>query len=681
MPLFSENLKSPFRGLGFKNYKNMKKSNYFLAILAVLFSFSACNNIPEPPIPTPPEGLTVIFNETFGNPTQIGTSWPTIAQFSDLGGFVTTGIGAGAVRFAAEGGRVDVRGNFNSSFLGASGGGNVMFSAATGGTLFIHDIATCGARTLQLSFGSSQPAPAVSVAWRPSGDPDAWIEIPYEKVLTSWGLVSGLQIDLPEGTNTIHLRFRAVQTEMGARIDDVRLTTTDTSLGEPIIDPDTGGGGGDDTILFRETFGTSTQVGTSWPTIAEFTGFVTTGIGSAAVFYTTEGNRVDVRTTSASTFAGASGDANVMFNIGGASLFVNDIATCGATNFVLSFGTNSTSEVVSVAYRINGTANWVPIPFTKTSTNWELVDNLEITLPAGTNTIRLRFTVASQVAGSTNVRIDDIQLRTTDETGDPVIDPDGGGTSTLTVDPSSLNFTAAGGAEVITVNSNTTWGAGTSDPINFPISISGNTVTVTATANAGAQRSATIEIITTDETISRVVNVTQAGIGGGGEAIFLETFGTPVQVGTAWPSITDYTGWDNKSPIVFSGNTDVRSTSTLPAHVWFATANAATRFLTISGINTENVADMTLSFDLTHNAAAGISVNAAAVMTVSVKDLDTGTETMLTIPATDLPRNSFVTISGLTGIPATTDLEITFRTTAANTMGVRLTNVRIDGTR
>ena len=380
-------------------------------------------------IPTPPE-TTVIFNETFGNPVQVGTLWPTIAEFAQLGGFVTTGIGAGDVSFATDpaGGRVDVRGNQVSNFPGASGGGNTMFSAANGGTLFINDIATCGAQNLVLSFGTNVTSEQLSVAYRINGT-DEWIPIPFHKGTDTWGIVNNLSISLPAETNTIRLRFIATSTQFGARIDDVKITTEDET-GEPIIDPDTPPLPPPPpyTLLFNETFGIPVQYGTplQWPTIAGYTGFVTTGIGAGAVVFASEGGRVDVRANQVSNFPEASGGGNVMFSAdNGGTLFINQIATCGAQNLVLSFGTNQTDAIISVAYRISGTNNWVDIPFTKETTTWGLVENLNITLPAGTNTINLRFTAGTTEYGA---RIDDVRITTTDETGEPVIDLDNGGT-------------------------------------------------------------------------------------------------------------------------------------------------------------------------------------------------------------------------------------------------------------
>jgi len=161
--------------------------------------------------------------------------------------------------------------------------------------------------------------------------------------------------------------------------------------------------------------------------------------------------------------------------------------------------------------------------------------------------------------------------------------------------------------------------------------------------------------------------------------IFLETCGGDGQVsGQVAPA--DYAGWDNKTPVAFSGNVVIRKTNSMDTHVWFAAWSAQypdLKYLTVSGINTAGCTGMTLSFDVTHNLQ-GSSVK-ANLMTVSVKDMNTGTETALTVPATDLAYNSFATISGITGIPATSNLQITFKTTETNTMGMRLDNIRIEG--
>jgi len=352
--------------------------------------------------------------------------------------------------------------------------------------------------------------------------------------------------------------------------------------------------GGETGTIYNETFGTTAvQTGTTWPAVADYTGYSKTGAGAAQVTYTAEGGAVTLRTNSPSSgYVGASGSVNALLAASGASLIVNDIATCGATTLSLSFGSNEIDANLAVAYKINGTSNWVPISYTKPSATWGLTGGLAINLPSGANTIKLKFTAAVTQYGT---RVDDITLTTTNTIGAPVIDPD----------------------------------------TNTPPNPSG--------------------------------------------VIFLETCGNDGQVsGNVAP--TDYTGWDNKAPVAFSGNVVVRKTNSMDTHVWFAawsTTYPDFKYLTVSGINTAGCTGMTLSFDATHNLSGG-SVK-ANLMNVSVKDMNTGAETTLTVPATDLAYNSFVTVSGITGIPATSNLQITFSTTETNTMGMRLDNIRIEG--
>ncbi|MDR2127118.1 MAG: DUF5689 domain-containing protein [Prevotellaceae bacterium] len=536
----------------------------------------------------------IILRETFGN-SVAAAPWPSVADYE---GYLKEGKGAAAVTYTAEGGAVSVRANAASSgYLGASGECNAMMASAGGASLLVNDIATCGATNLVLSFGSNEASAILSVAYKINGTTN-WIPVTYTKTDASWGLVSAT-ITLPAGTNTIKLRFTAATTQYGTRVDDVRITTEDQT-GNPIIDPDEGGGGGGGTgeegVILRETFGNSVAAA-PWPSVADYVGYLKEGKGAAAVTYTAENGSVSVRNNSTSSgYSEASGECNAMMAAaGGASLLVNDIATCGATNLVLSFGSNEASAILSVAYKINGTTNWIPITYTKTDANWGLV-SATITLPAGTNTIKLKFTAATTQYGT---RVDDVKITTEDQTGNPIIDPDEGG----------------GG-----------------------------------------------------------------GGGTGGDEIFKETCGETVPPSNPRPSPSEWTGWDNGTPVTFAGTSDIRSTGSLNTHVWFAAASAsvtADETLIISGINTAGHANLKLSFDVTCNKAGG---NASA-FSIDVKDLDTNTETSITVPSVNIPtQNVYVNVSDLTGLPATGNLQITFRTTVTSNpegYGYRLDNIVI----
>jgi len=165
--------------------------------------------------------------------------------------------------------------------------------------------------------------------------------------------------------------------------------------------------------------------------------------------------------------------------------------------------------------------------------------------------------------------------------------------------------------------------------------------------------------------------------------IFYETFGNSGKTENPRDAIDAYTDYDNKSPVVFTGTTDVRATSSINTHVWFAATNPATRYLSISGINTAGVSNLKLSFDIAHSqASATPTVVVNNILTVKVKDLNTNIETPLTVPAISLGgQNVYSTVPDITDIPATSNLQITFTGTAQNTMGFRLDNVRIDGNR
>jgi len=354
-------------------------------------------------------------------------------------------------------------------------------------------------------------------------------------------------------------------------------------------------------LILNETFGTTAvQTGTAWPAVADYTGYSKTGAGAAQVTYTAEGGAVTVRNNSSSSgYSGASGACNALIAATGASLLVNNIATCGATALTLTFGSNETNSTLTVAYKINGTSQWVQIPYTKTTTSWELA-TATINLPAGTNTIKLKFTAVATQYGT---RVDDINISTNDALGSPVIDPD------------------------------------TNNPPPPPPS-----------------------------------------------AIFLETFGKSAPTANPRPSISEYTDYDNKAPVIFSGNTDVRATAGLNtagyfSHIWFAAWSEQypeLKYLTISGINTAGATDLKLSFEMALNATSALT--AKDLITVTVKDLNTSTETQLTIPATAFTKaNEFSKVPDIAGVPATSNLEITLKCTQANTMGFRLDNVRIDG--
>lgn len=157
--------------------------------------------------------------------------------------------------------------------------------------------------------------------------------------------------------------------------------------------------------------------------------------------------------------------------------------------------------------------------------------------------------------------------------------------------------------------------------------------------------------------------------------VFYETCGTTAPSTGTRPAPDAYQGWDNLNTVTFSGNVDVRSTNSHSSHVWFA-ANNDKNFV-ISGINTSGKTDLKISFKVACNDASGD----ASKMTLVAKDLVTSTETPITISSTPVEdRNTYVEINNLPGIPATTNLQLTFSFTAANNptnYGYRLDDILI----
>ncbi|MDR0421015.1 MAG: DUF5689 domain-containing protein [Prevotellaceae bacterium] len=231
-------------------------------------------------------------------------------------------------------------------------------------------------------------------------------------------------LPMPEGSGSITAVLSLHVTGSARTYQLLIRDTTDVEFYSPRFGSGSGGPGTGEIIL-RETFGNSAvQSGTAWPAVTSYDGYLKEGKGAAAVTYTSEGGAVTVRSNASSSgYTGSSGECNAMMAANGASLLINDIATCGANNFVLSFGSNETAATLAVAYKINGTSNWVPITYTKNSTEWGLASTT-VTLPNGTNTIKLRFTASATQYGT---RVDDVRLTTEDQTSNPIIDPDGGG--------------------------------------------------------------------------------------------------------------------------------------------------------------------------------------------------------------------------------------------------------------
>lgn len=262
----------------------MKKRNLFnlLIITSAFLGFAACSNVDDD-LDTDKDKdkeITTLYSENFGNAVS-AAPWPSVVDYT---GFQKEGIGADSVTYTSEGGTVSVRSNQASSgYTGASGVCNAM-AAATGAALVINDIAVCGAKNIELSFGSNVEDATLTVSYKINGTQD-WINIPYAKTTTTWGLVDKLAITLPDGANTIKLKFAAGATEFGTRIDDVKLTTIDVTS-DPVYDADGSDvttGNGTEANPFDVTTAIANQGGNKW-----VEGYIVGNVDGAGLNITTD---------------------------------------------------------------------------------------------------------------------------------------------------------------------------------------------------------------------------------------------------------------------------------------------------------------------------------------------------------------------------------------------------------
>ena len=487
----------------------MKKTNFLaISLVAVLFSFSACDNIPEPDYWANQNetNLVTLYAENFGNAATT-SPWPSITEYT---GFQTTGNGATEVKYTSEGGMVSVRGNSSSNYSGASGECNAMMAAA-GASLIINDIATCGAKKLLLSFGSNQVNDTLIVSYKVNGT-DNWIPISYTKTTNTWGLVENLEINIATG-NTIKLKFTAQRTQYGVRVDDIKITTTD-EVGAPVIDPDGGttnpGNNPDPVSVLSEDFesfttGTGDAYFSKQADNKGWNGFIVTGTLEP-----------DLRVYGGNNY--------VQFSAHRTNITTQDLQemwlvsprldVSAATSKILSFETLGgyfSASTVFEAYVLVGDN---PATAQKTKLEgWRIAKESDLSgaytpyIPSGdidlsgfSGVIRIGFYYkgTSGTGNSTTYQIDNFVF--------------GKASITLNVSPTSLSFSKESESKTFTVTSNTTWNAVSSDQTNFAVATSGDIVTVTTTANTGeANRNATVTVTTSDGQITRTVSLAQAG--------------------------------------------------------------------------------------------------------------------------------------------------------------------------
>ena len=156
---------------------------------------------------------------------------------------------------------------------------------------------------------------------------------------------------------------------------------------------------------------------------------------------------------------------------------------------------------------------------------------------------------------------------------------------------------------------------------------------------------------------------------------FSENVGTPA----ATTPVATYTGWENTTPVTFSGNADVRTTTpstgytgaSASGNVYFA-ATAGNQ-LTISGINSSAYSAISLSLGHYKSTTTG---NNELIIEVS-SDGSTFTPLTYTRP-TGAGTASWILITPTGSIPAVDNLRIRFRQTSTTTQ-FRIDDIKLTG--
>lgn len=154
-----------------------------------------------------------------------------------------------------------------------------------------------------------------------------------------------------------------------------------------------------------------------------------------------------------------------------------------------------------------------------------------------------------------------------------------------------------------------------------------------------------------------------------GQTIFSENMGTTAVNN---PLITAHTGWQNSSPIVFTGTADVRTTLVSSGYTGASGncnvfINAVDEFFQIDGINTSayNTSGLQLSF----------GINTPSPLT-NVLTVEVSTDATNWTPLTYTPSSTGWSLATITsGIPSTTTLSIRFKSTS--TAQFRIDDVRV----
>ncbi|AYZ13661.1 T9SS C-terminal target domain-containing protein [Chryseobacterium arthrosphaerae] len=148
-------------------------------------------------------------------------------------------------------------------------------------------------------------------------------------------------------------------------------------------------------------------------------------------------------------------------------------------------------------------------------------------------------------------------------------------------------------------------------------------------------------------------------------------------------AITSYNGWENASPIVYSGTSDVRNTTTSSGYAGASGAgnilfNASSDTFIISGIDTSAYTDIQLS--LGHFKATSASSNEVAI---SVSTDGTNWTPLSYTRPTGSNTSNWILITPTGNIPSTTNLSIKFDSSVfptTNPPQMRIDDIKLTGT-
>lgn len=163
--------------------------------------------------------------------------------------------------------------------------------------------------------------------------------------------------------------------------------------------------------------------------------------------------------------------------------------------------------------------------------------------------------------------------------------------------------------------------------------------------------------------------------------IYSESFGTP----SATTLLTAYTGYQNSSPITYSGTADVRTST--PSDYAGASAGGCVfigavttasgtpiKTLIISGINTSNYTNLALSFG--HQKGTNASSNE---LKVEVSSNGTDWTPLTYTRPTGAGTSTWLVVNPTGTIPSTSTLSIRFSNPADSNVGFRVDDVKVTG--